>query len=249
MDTPWSSMKLLYGLTEENYDHTVSAYRFWIETGAAHGGVSNNQLDNDILSSPSMMSNLITNPQVYRISGIVEYNGTKQYKATGQLIHPNIHLLLRFITDAELDPALSTYAAGLHVRLCRESLEQFFRYGLDYIPAGREGPTSKQLCEFYTRVNLIAHLVNLGYVKLEDVRDRILQSLAFQPIVYDHRLNSLMILLKISGATFAAYVDPSVMDRCCNLLKQINNYSYRLILFDLAEVSALILTVKISYEC
>ena len=131
--------------------------------------------------------------------------------------------------------------------MCRESLEQFFRQILDYIPGKWEGPASEQLCEFYTRVNLIAHWVNLGYVKLEDVRDHILQSLAFQPTVYHHQLNSLMILLKISGATFAAYVDSSVMDHCCDLLKP-SNLSNRLVLTELAEVSAISLTVKINYE-
>ena len=54
-----------------------------------------------------------------------------------------------------------------------------------------------------------------------------------------------MILLKISGATFAAYVDPSVMDRCCDLLKP-TNLGKQLVLIELAEVSAPILTVKIS---
>jgi len=165
----------------------------------------------------------------------------------GHLIHTNVHLLPRFLTDAEVDPALSTYAIGLHDRLCRESLDQFFRQNLDYIPGGWEGPTSEQLCEFYTRVNLIAHWVNLGYVKLEDVRDHILQSLALQPTVHPHQLNSLMILLKISGATFAAYVDPSVMDRCCDLLKP-SNLSGKLVLIELAEVRAPIFTARIRYE-
>ena len=118
---------------------------------------------------------------------------------------------------------------------------------MNYIPGGWEGPTLEQLCEFYTRVNLIAHWVNLGYVELEDVRDHILQSLAFQPTVHPHQLNSLTILLKISGATFAAYVDSSVMDRCCDLLKP-SNFRNRPVLNELAEVRALLLTAKINYE-
>ena len=242
-------MKLLYRLSEENYDNKFSAYRFWIELGAAHGGVSNHQLYNDILSGTSMRPDLITKPWLERIG----FSNPAQYTARGQLIHSNVHLLLRFITDAEVDPVLSAYAIGLHDRLCRESLGQFFRQCLDYTPGRWKEPTSEQLCEFYTRVNLIAHWVNLGYVKLEDVRDRILQSLALQPTVYPHQLNSLMILLKISGATFAAHVDPSVMDRCCDLLKpsnlESNNLGNKFVLIELAEVRALILTIKISYEC
>jgi len=240
-------MKLVYGISEENYDRTFSAYRFWIKLGTARGGVSNDQLYNDILGSVTTRNNWITTPQLDYCNSAVHYNGVNQYVPRGQLIHGGARLLLRFITDAELDPALSTYAIGLHDRLCRESLEQFFRQNLDYIPGGWGEPSSEKLCEFYTRVNLIAHWVNLGYVELEDVRDHILQSLAFQPTVHPYQLNSLIILLKISGATFAAYVDPSVMDRCCDLLKP-SNLSGQLVPFELAEVRAPIFTVKINYE-
>ena len=237
MDTSWPSGKLLHGLSEENYDSTFSAYRFWIKLGAAHGGVSNHQLYNDILSSASATSNIIKLEWKH-----VQYSSSSQYTGTGQLIHSNVHLLLRFITDAELDPTLSTYAIGLHDRLCRESLEQFFRQTLDYISGEATSP------EFYTRVNLIAHWVNLGYVPLKDVRDHILQSLTLQPTVYPHQLNSLMILLKISGATFAAHVDPSVMDRCLDLLGP-SNLNNKMVLTELAEVRAPIFMIKASYEC
>jgi len=245
MDTSWPLVKMLYDISEENYDRTISAYHFWMDLGAAHGGMSNHRLYNDILGSASTKRNSITAPWWYQST--ITYNGLSQYTPQGHLIHKNARLLLRFITDAELDSALSTQAIGLHDQLCRESLEQFFRQSLDYIPGGPEEPTSAQLCEFYSRVNLIAHWVNLGYAKLENVRDHILQSLALQPTVYPHQLNSLMILLKISGATFAAYVDPSVMDRCCDLLKP-SNLSKQLVLIELAAVRALILTVEINYE-
>jgi len=234
-------MKLLYDISEGNYDRTFSAYRFWIKLGAVRGSVSNDQLYNDILGDASTRCNLIKIPQW--AGGTIQYNNTRQGAISGQLIHSNVHLLLRFITDAEQDPALSTYAIGLHDRLCHESLEQFFRQSLGCVP----GPTSEQLRELYTRTNLIAHWVNLGYVKLEDVRDHILQSLTLQPAVYNHQLNALMILLKISGATFAAYVDPSVMDHCCDLLKP-SNLGGKLVDINLAAVRALILTVRMNYE-
>jgi len=209
----------------------------------------NHQLDNDLLSLTSTNPDLIKAPS-WGLEKI-QYDGGTQNAPRGMLIHGNADLLLRFITDAELDPALSTYAIGLHDRLCRESLERFFGQVLDYTPGGWnqpwEEPTPKQLREFYTRANLIAHWVNLGCVRLEDVRDHFLQSLALQPTAYPHQLNSLMILLKISGATFAAYVDPSVMDRCCDLKP--SNLKNNLVLIDLAEVSALTLTVKISCKC
>ena len=241
MDT-WPSTKLFNDLTGENYASTFSAYRFWTEIGAAHEGMSNHQLDNDILGCASRMSSSIITPRV-DFGQVMIYDNADRYKPTGQLIHPNIHLLLRFITDAELDPAFSTYAVGLHDRLCRKSLKKFFRQTLDYVSGG----PSSQSCEFYTLINLIAHWVNLGYVKLEDVRDRILQSLIFQPTVHPYQLDSLMILLKISGATFAAHVDPSVMTRCCDLLKP-SNLSCQTVLWELAEVSAPILKIETGYE-
>ena len=236
-------MKLLYSLSEENYDSTFSAYRFWIELGAEHGGVSIHQLYNDILSNASTRPDMITIPCRVHITR----SNPPRYSTRGQLTHSNVHLLLRFITDAELDPTLSAYSIGLHDRLCRESLEQFFRQNLDYIPGGWGNPSSGQLCEFYTRVNLIAHWVNLGYVKLEDVKDHILQSLALQPTVHPHQLNSLIILLQISGATFAAHVDPSVMDRCCDLLK-LSDFSSKPVFNELAEVGVLVFVIGMSYE-
>ena len=245
MDTSWPLMKMLYDISEENYDRTISAYHFWMDLGAAHGGMSNHRLYNDILGSASTSHNSITAPWWYEST--IQYNNASQYTPVGHIIHKNAHLLLRFITDAELDPALSTHAIGLHDRLCRESLEQFFRQSLDCIPGGPAEPTPERLREFYSRVNLIAHWVNLGHVRLEDIRNHILQSLALQPTVYPHQLNSLMILLKISGAAFAAYVDPSVMDRCCDLLKP-SNLGGKLVLIELAAVRALILTVKVNYE-
>ena len=37
--------------------------------------------------------------------------------------------------------------------------------------------------------------------------------------MYEHHVNALTILFKIAGATFGAYVDPAVVDRCFELLK------------------------------
>jgi len=179
MDTSWSLMKLVHGIHEGNYDRTLSAYRLWIKLGTARGGVSNDQLYNDILGSLTTGHGRITTPQIDGWSPTIHYNGVNQCVPRGELIHGGARLLPRFITDAELDPALSTYAIGLHDRLCRESLDQFFRQNLDCIPGGWGEITSKQLCEFYTWVNLVAHWVNLGYVELEDVRDHILQSHGF----------------------------------------------------------------------
>ena len=248
MATSWPLARLLHNLSEENYGRTFSEYRLWIGLGVAHGGTSDHQLYNDILTN--LRPDLIKLSCVQILNDTGSYRSsadTPKYTVNGQLIHNNVHLLLRFITDAELDPTLSAHAMGLHDRLCRESLEQFFRQTLDYLPGGWTGPTSGQLYEFYTRVNLIAHWVNLGHVKLEDVRDHIIQSLVFQSTVHPHQLNCLMILLKISGATFAAYVDPEVMDHCYDLLKP-SNLKEKLVLTGLAQVRKLFLKVRVNYE-
>ena len=73
--------------------------------------------------------------------------------------------------------------------------------------------------------NLPAHWVNLGYVE-EAIRSHILQSLidASHPTLYDHQADALIILFKLAGATLGAYANPSVVDRCSELLK--SHYRY-----------------------
>ena len=251
------STKLLYDLTEENYAHTFTCYRLWIELGAAREHMPNVKLYNDILGG--MKPDFIqasyeeirgSNMRPDWINPFAAYGPDVPRDITGhfagKLIHDNVHLLLRFISEAEPDPVLSTYAIGLHDRLCRETLEEFFKQSLSYMPDRRQVYAhlkSQHFCEFYTKVNLIAHWVNLGHVRLEDVRDHILQFLTFHATIHPHQLNSLMILLKISGATFAACVDPSVMDRCCNFLKP-ENLVGKLVAAGLAEVSTPILATE-----
>ena len=218
--------KLLQDLSEENYEKTVSDYRFWMKFGIKHGWVRDDQLYDGIWAN--MKPELV-------------------YPGSSQLIHPTSHLLIRFITDVGLDPALSTYASNTHDRLCHALLGKFVDDSLGLI--WDRNPYDYQLYRFYTYVNFLAHWVNLGHLDVEDVQDHILQSLTFQPTIYIHQLNSLMILLKISGATFAAYVDSSVMERCCDLLKPNNPKILSLpVTTRLAEVRGLVLMVKIIYE-
>ena len=51
------------------------------------------------------------------------------------------------------------------------------------------------------------------------IRSRILQSLISHPELYYHQADALLILFKLAGATFEAYADVSVVDRCFELLK------------------------------
>ena len=231
MATSWLSTNLLRALSEETYDSTFSAYRRWFELEATRVGVTNRKLYNDVLGN--------TKPDLVSLPYLK--GGTWSEGVGGNLIHDKAQLLLRFVTDVEQDPTLSTHAVGLHEQLCRSSLDEFFGQTLAYI----SGSSEAQLREFYTRTNLIAHWVNLGYVKLKDVRDRILQSLAMNPTAFPHQLNALLILLKISGATFAAYVDPSVMDRCCDLVRP-DNVEYVLVPSGLAMVTVFISITQIN---
>ena len=216
---------LLDDLSEENYEQTVSEYRFWMKFGVTHGWIRDDLLFDDIWNR--MYTDLV-------------------YPTSDRLIHPTAHLLIRFIADVGLDPALSAYVSSTHDRLCRVSLEGSVDNNLSFMSGNRWH--DNRLGRFYTNVNILAHHINLGYLNLEDVRDRILQSLAFHPTVHPHQFNSLVILLKISGATFAAYVDPSVMERCCDLLKPSNSRG-KPVFTGLAEVRTLILTIKTSYKC
>ena len=204
---------LVSHLSEENYERTLSDYRFWMKIGTTHGWIPDNQLQNDI--SENMQPHVVFSPP------------------SPQLIHPTTHLLLKFITDVELNPVSST-----HARLCHSSLKDFFTTLLDF--DSRTKFECPELGRFYTNVNFLAHYVNLGYLNVEDVRDHILQSLTFRPDPDFYHWCSLLILLKIAGATFAAYVNPSVMDRCIHVLKSKNYQS--LAVATLAKVRAFFLS-------
>ena len=55
------------------------------------------------------------------------------------------------------------------------------------------------------------------------IRDYILQSLISRTKLHDHRADALALLFKITGATFGAFVDPTVVDSCFQLLKNHDN--------------------------
>jgi len=81
------------------------------------------------------------------------------------------------------------------------------------------GRLDQATSEFYTGATFVAHLANLGCVEGAAIRNHILQSLISHPKLYDHQVDALITLFKLAGATFGAYVDPSVVDRCFDLLK------------------------------
>ena len=71
-------------------------------------------------------------------------------------------------------------------------------------------------------VNLIAYGANLGCVEETTIRKQIIQFLirGTNPAVQSYYQGfALCVLFKIAGATFEAYADSSVVDRCFELLK------------------------------
>jgi hypothetical protein len=142
-------------------------------------------------------------------------------RATGLLlVSENAHLILRFAGDAESDHILGPHSAALQSRLCAKILQEFFDESQKVMHKTDELADEARLC-FYMDVNLIAHCANLGYMEEATIRNRILQSLVdtSRPNLHDHQAVALIILFKLAGATFEAYADPSVVNRCFELLK------------------------------
>ena len=87
--------------------------------------------------------------------------------------------------------------------------------------------------------NLIAWQANSGYVKETTIRNHILQPLVDDPSyskTYDHQADAMIILFKIAGATFKAFVDPPVVDRCFEIFK--DHYSHDSVKGKLVQVCA-----------
>jgi hypothetical protein len=187
---------LVEKLSDGNYDESFAQYRLWLDIGDAHGHTTQDQFNDDM-------------------------NRIVRSGSLRELIHTTAHLLIRFIGDAEVDRKISRHASGLHKRRSTSALGSFFEMNPYIMGSGDRGSWKS---DFLTDTNLIARWANLGYVEEETIRDRILQSLIAHPKLYDHQADALIILFKLAGATFGAYVEPSVVDRCFELL---NGYSSR----------------------
>ena len=215
------------GLSDENYEQSLNFYRLWFDIGCDHANIQPTQAFDDIWT--------------YRGSRKVNPEG-------GQLFHPAAHLILRFAGDLESDLVIGPLSAGLQSRLCARLLQSFFEQGMIGVrqitgkkePYGYDWSTSELRdteCCVASDSNFIALWVNLGYVEETVIRNRILQSLISFSKLYDHQADAMIILFKIAGATFEEYADPSVVDRCFELLK--NHYSPGSVKGRLVQVSVL----------
>jgi len=186
-------------LSDQNYSRSLDFYRVWFEIGQSYHQIP-----------PDLALNTIWKN---RVAG-----STINLSSTGNLIHSGARLILRFASDVESDHLLGSYNSGLRNRLCARSLQEFFVNNLRIVQSGSSVDTVP-LYGLCTDANLIAHWANLGYVEETAIRGHILQSLISHPTLHDHQVYALIILFKLAGPTFQAYADPSVVDRCFELLK------------------------------
>ena len=192
------------GLSDENYTESFTFYRFWFDLGQRY-----HQVPSDW-----------TLDAIWKNRGVGSIN-----PIPGKLFLPSVHLTLRFARDAESDHILAPYNSGLQGRLSARSLKDFFSNNLTVVWYKQTGNGGGAESEFCADVNLIAHWANLGFVEEAAIHNDILQSLISHPKMWDHQADALLILFKLAGATFEAYADPSVVDRCFELLK---GHSYNL---------------------
>jgi len=194
-------------LSDQNYEQSFAFYRLWLDIQQTYP---------ETPSDPTLdriWRNRTTN-------SIVPVNG--------KLIHPTVHLVLRFAGDAESDHFLGPHTSGLQNRLCEKSLQAFFNDNveiawcndnMDFAWYNKHGSGPQTTKELHAEANLVAHWANLGRVDEAAIRNHILQSLISHSKLHDHQADALIILFKLAGATFEAYADPSVVDRCFELIK------------------------------
>ena len=201
-------------ISDGNYEELSDFHRFWLDIGQTYHQI------------PDLVLNTILSNRTTR----------SIHAERGELIHPTAHLILRFANDVESDRILARHNAGLQTRLCTTILQSFFSYNLATVRYEEENCSGGTVKPFYADTNFIAHLANLGHVGEAAIHNHILQSLIFHPKLYDHQADALVILFKLAGATFEAYADTSVVDRCFKLLK--DHYSHGTVRGKLIQVRA-----------
>jgi len=209
-------------LSDPNYEQSLAFYRLWVDIGQTYFQISSDQ----------MIGAIWNNRAVRPIVSISTHCGSSHptrgaYNLDlNTLIRPNAHLAHRFASDAESDHTIAPHNARLQSRPYTRALRGFFddnsmivRYKEIYAAGGVWSYSTDVLDCFCVNTNLVARWANLGYVDEPAIRNHILQSLISYPTLYDHQADALVILFKLAGATFEAYADPSVVDRCFELLK------------------------------
>ena len=203
---------LILGLTDENYEESFARYQFWFQLGQSCSQIP-----------PGLVFNTIWNQK------------TKLPRQEGTIIFPTCSSILRFVSDAESDHILASYSTGIRTRLCRSLLQGFYGTDVRVVHNSHTVYRDDYGDDYLVDANLIAHCANLGYIEEAVIRHHILQSLIYHPSLHNHQADALIILFKIAGATFGAYVDHSVIDRCFDLLGGRNIYKRRRAFIDVSE--------------
>ena len=187
-------------LSDENYAQSLDFYRLWFDIGQTYNQIPSYRIFDSIWNNRGLSSTI--------------------HPYHGKLIHSGAHLILRLASDIESDHTLAPHISGLQSDLCAMTLREFFDANMGAAENSDSSSSSSSIVpsNFFAEVNLIAHWTNLGYVKEATIRNHILQSLTSHQKLCDHQADALVILFKIAGATFEAYADPSVVDRCFDLL-------------------------------
>ena len=191
-------------LSDQNYALSLAFFRFWLDVGQTYPKT----------------------PPEYQIFDVMWNNRVgSSFRPIGRdIVNSGAHLFVRLASDVESDHNLAAHSSGLQNRLCTRSLQEFFNSNLGTVWDKKHSTGSSAPYSYFADTNLIAHWANLGQVEETTIRNHILQSLLSHSKLYDHQADALIILFKIAGATFEAYVDPSVVNRCFELLK--NHYGH-----------------------
>jgi len=192
-------------LSDQNYEQSLAFVRLWFEIGQTHSEIPPDAL-----------------------LGALRTFRTTSFSDSDP-INPTAHLILRFASDAESDHTLAPHNTGLRRRLCAETLRRFFHADLRFVYRGLY-----DWGIFHADANLVAHWINSGYVEEAAIRNRVLQSLISHPTLYDYQVDALIILFKLAGATFEAYADPPVIDRCLELIE--SHYGFHPVKSKLVQV-------------
>ena len=185
-------------LSDENYAQSLTFYRLWFDIGQTYLQTPSDQIFDEAFWSKRVISSM---------------------PGGGKLVFPTAHLIARFAGDTRSDCVLAPRSPEPQNLLYTGPLREFFDKNMLAAWYNEKGWSSFDMTGFYEDVNLIAHWANLGYAEEVTIRRHILQSLISHQKLHDHQADALIILFKLAGATFETYVDPSVVDRCFELLK------------------------------
>ena len=178
-------------LSEGTYENTLKRFRFLFQVGQAHFQIPPNLIHTTFCDYGSLS---------------VPWDGLYSQAA---------YLIPQFIKDVESDPILAPHSIGLRSRFCNRIVYNFFNknMGKTYTKSGLGNG------RFLEDVNTIAHFAYSGYIGEDTIRDHILQSLTLHDTLLVHQADALLVLFRLAGRTFEAYVDPKVIDRCFKLLQ------------------------------